>query len=99
MEPNTFKYASPRLQNNINLAKLFIEKGGSFNLLSKNMRNDKKIAISSIQINPKIYQHLNKKLKDDDEIFEIVVKLNKRVIGYASERLRAICSKLNDNSN
>ena len=96
MEPKTFKYASPRLQNNIKLAKLFIEKGGSFNLLSKIMRNKKSIAMLSVQMNPKNYQHLNKKLKDDDDIFAIVVKLDKRVIGFASERLRAIYSKIND---
>ena len=90
MQPNTYKYASSRLKNNIDLAKLFIEKGGSFNLLNKNVRNNKSVAMLSVQINPKNYQHLNKKLKDDDEIFEIVVELDKRMIGCASERLRAI---------
>ena len=89
-EPNTYKYASPKLKTNIDLAKLFIEKGGSFNLLNKKLRNNKSIALLIIQNNPKNYQHLNKELKDDDEIFELVVKLDKRVIGCASERLRAI---------
>ena len=99
MEPNTYKYASTNLKTNIDLAKIFIQKGGSFNLLSKIMRNNKSVAMLSVLNNPKNYQHLNKKLKEDDEIFEIVVKLDKRVIGCANERLRAIYTKINDISN
>ena len=96
-EPNTYKYASPNLKTNIDLAKLFIEKGGSFNLLNKSIRNNKSVAILSVQSNPKNYQHLSKELKNDDQIFETVVKLDKRVIGRASERLRKrYLSSIND---
>ena len=63
------------MKTNIDLAKIFIQKGGSFNLLSKIMRNNK-----SVPNNSKNYHHLNKKLKDDDEILEIVVKLDKKVL-------------------
>ena len=91
-EPNTYEYASPKLKNNIDLARLFIEKGGSFNLLNKNLRSNKSLAMLSLQNNPKHYNQLNKKLKDDDDIFALIVKLDKRMIGFASKRLRAIYS-------
>ena len=100
MEPKTCKYASSNLKTNIDLAKIFVEKGGSFNFLNRNLRNNKSIALLIIQNIPKNYQHLSKELKDDDEIFDIVVKLNKNVIGCASERLRKrYLSNINDLSN
>ena len=73
METNTYKYTSSNLKTNIDLAKFFIEKGGSFNLLNKKLRKNKSIAMLSVQIIPKNYQHLTKVLKDDDEIFKMLL--------------------------
>ena len=98
-EPNTYMYASSRLKNDIKLAEIFIKKGGTFNLLNKNHRNNKSIAKLAVEINPKIYNQLNKKLKDNDDIFKIVIKLDKRAFGFASERLRSIYNNINDDSN
>ena len=89
-EPNTYMYASSRLKNDIKLAEIFIKKGGTFNLLNKNHRNNKSI---------KIYNQLNKKLKDNDDIFKIVIKVDKRAFVFASERLRSIYNNINDISN
>ena len=52
MEPDTYKYASPNLKNDIELAKFFIQNGGTFDLLDKNMRDDKSVAFLSVQKNP-----------------------------------------------
>ena len=84
LEPGTYKHASSKLKTNIDLAKISIEKGGSIKLLNNKVRRNKSIALLLVQINPKNYQHLNNEMKD--EIFEIVVKLDKRVIGCASKR-------------
>ena len=98
-EPKTYKYASPKLKTNINLAKTLLLRRGSFNLLSRNIRNNKEIAILAVKFSHINYRHLTKNLKDDDEIFEIAVKLNKEAVNYASERLRAIYQSINDLSN
>ena len=68
MEPNTYKYATFKLRNNFDLAKFFLERGRSFNLLDKSVRNIRKIALTTVQINPKHYQNFKKQVKDDDEI-------------------------------
>ena len=37
MEPNTYKYASSKLRDNFELAKFFLERGGSFISLNKKL--------------------------------------------------------------
>ena len=47
-DPNTYQYATLKLKNgNVDLAMFFIERGGSFSLISKHLRNNKKSWIGS----------------------------------------------------
>ena len=60
----------------------------------------RKFALTAVQINPKNHQHFNKLMKDDDEIFEIAFKLNEKMVGCASEKLRRKhLSNINEVSN
>ena len=64
------------------------------------VRKVRKFALTAVQINPKIYQHFNKQMKDDDESFEIAFNLNEKMVGCASERLRRKhLSNINEVSN
>ena len=41
-DPNTYQYAPLNLKNkNVDLAIFFLERGGSFSLISKHLRNEK----------------------------------------------------------
>ena len=45
--PITYQYATLRLKQNVDLAILFLEQGGSFSLISKYLRKNKKICDNS----------------------------------------------------
>ena len=40
-DPNTYQYATFVLKENVNLAIFLLERGGSFSLISKHLRNKK----------------------------------------------------------
>ena len=44
----------------------------------------------AVEINPKNYKNLGKNLRDDDDIFNFFVNKDKKMWGYASERLTDI---------
>ena len=41
--PNTYQYATLRLKHNVNVAIYFLEQAGSFSLISKHLRNKKRL--------------------------------------------------------
>ena len=68
-DPNTYENATLRLKQNVGLAILFFERGGSFSLVSKHLRNNKQVAMIAVEKNPNSYQYVVKNSKDD-EIFK-----------------------------
>ena len=87
-DPNMFEYTTLDLKNkNINLAIFFLERGGSFSLISKHMRNNKQVGMVAVKINPGNFQYVGKNLKDD-EIFKLLFQQNKEILKYASERVK-----------
>ena len=88
-DPNTYQYASLHLKNkNVNLAIFFLELGGSYSLISKHLRNNTKVGMIAVKINPNNFQCLGKNLKDDDELFKLAFQQDNDLLKYASERLR-----------
>ena len=88
-DPNTYRYATLDLKNeSIDLAIFFLERGGSFSLVSKHLRNYKKVGMMAVKNNPKKFQYLGKNLKEDDEIFKLAFQQDKEILRYAGERLR-----------
>ena len=73
---------------NIDLAIFFLERGASFSLISKHLRNNKKVGMIAVKSNPNIFQYLGKNLKDDDELFNLAFQQSRELLRYASERLR-----------
>ena len=51
-DPDTFEYAILRLKQNVGLAIFFLERGGSYFLVSKHLRNKKKVAMIAVKRNP-----------------------------------------------
>ena len=48
-DPNTYQYATLHLTNkNVGLAISFLERGGSYSLVSKHLRNIKKVAMIAV---------------------------------------------------
>ena len=58
------------MKHNVDLAIFFIEQGGSFSLISKHPRKNKKVVMAAVEKNPNIFQY-SKNLKGDDEIFKL----------------------------
>ena len=87
-DPNTYEYATLRLNQNVGLAIFFLERGGSYSFVSRHLRNKKQVAMIAVEIIPNSYQYVGKNLKDDDEIFILSFQQDEEVLGYASERLR-----------
>ena len=88
-DPNTNTYATLDLKNkNIDLSIFFLERGGSFSLVSKHLRNSKQVGMVAVKINSNNFQYLGKNIKDDDEIFKLAFQQDKELLGYAIERLR-----------
>ena len=86
---NTYQYANLDLKNkNVDLAIFFLERVGSFSLISKHLRSNKKVGIIAVKVNPNSCQYLGKNLKDDDEIFKLAFQQDKELLRYANERLR-----------
>ena len=69
-DPNTYQYATLRLKQNGNLALVFLERGGSLCLISKHLRNNKKIGRIAVENNPNSFHYVGKKLRDDDDKFK-----------------------------
>ena len=71
-DPNTYEYATLHLKNkNVDLAIFFLERGGSFSLTSKHLRNKKQVGMVAVKNNPNSFQYLGKSLKDDDKLFKL----------------------------
>ena len=87
-DPNTYQHATLRLKNIVDLAIFFLEQGGSFSLISKHLRKNKKVVMMAVEKNPKSFQYIGKNLKDDDDIFKLAFQQDKEFFRYASERLR-----------
>ena len=78
------------MKHNVDLAIYFLEQDGSFSLISKHLRKNKKVVMVAVEKSPKSFQYIGKNLKDDDDIFKIAFQQNKGILRYASERLRKI---------
>ena len=86
--PNTYDYATLDLKNkNIDLAIFLSERGGSFSLIFKHLRNFKQVGMVTVKFNPNNFRYLGKNIKEDDEIFKLGLQQNKELLRYASERL------------
>ena len=55
----------------------FLERGGSYSLVSKHLRNNKQVAMIAVKKNPNSYQYVGKNLKDDDEMFKLALQQDK----------------------
>ena len=87
-DPNTYQNATLNLKQNVNFAIIFLERGGSFSLLSKHLRNYKKIGMIAVKNNPISFQCVGKKLKDDNDMFKLAFQQNEKILRYARERFR-----------
>ena len=77
------------MKHNVDLAIYFLEQGGSFSLISKHLRKNKKLVMVAVEKNPNSFQYVSKNIKDDD-IFKLAFQQDKELLRYASERLRKI---------
>ena len=89
-DPNTYQNAALHLKQNVNLAIIFLEQGGSLSLISKHLRNIEKVGMIAVKINPNSFQFIGKSLNDDDDTFKFAFNHNEKILRYASERLRKI---------
>ena len=90
-DPNTYQYATLSLKNkNVDLAIFHLKQGGSFSLISKHLRINKKVGLIAVKNIPNSFQYVGKNLKDDDELFKVAFQQNEKILRYASERLRKI---------
>ena len=89
-KPNTYQYATLRLKHNADLAIFFLEQGGSFSLISKHLRKNKKVVMLAVAKNPNSFQYIGRNLKDYDHIFKLAFQQNEEILRYASEKLRKI---------
>ena len=48
-DPNTYQYATLQLKQNVNLAIIFHERGGSYSLVSKHLRKIKQVAMIAVK--------------------------------------------------
>ena len=87
-DPNTYDYATLHLKKNVDLAKFFLERGGSLSPKSKHLRNIKNIGMIVVKIIPDNFQYVGKNIKDDDGIFKLAFQQDKKKLRYASERRR-----------
>ena len=72
---NTYQYVTLHLKNkNVDLALFFIERAGSFSLISKHLSNNKKLGLIAVKNNPKKFQYVGINLRNDDDIFELAVQ-------------------------
>ena len=63
-DPNTYQYATLPLKNkNVDLAIIFIGSGASFSLISKHLRNIKRIGIIAVKNKPNSYHYIGKNQK------------------------------------
>ena len=58
------------MKQNVDLAIFFLERGGSYSLVSKHLRNKKQVAKIAVKNNPDSFEYVGKNLKDDDDIFK-----------------------------
>ena len=72
---------------NVDFAMFFIERGGSFFLISKHLRNNKKFGMTAVSNNPNSYQYIGKNMKNDDDIFKLAFQQIDEILRYACERL------------
>ena len=86
--PNYHQYATLHLKNrNVDLAIFFLDRGSSFSLYYKHLRNNKKTGMIAVKKSNN-FQYVGKNLKDDDDIFKLAFQANEELLSYASERLR-----------
>ena len=86
--PNNYQYATLRLKQNVDIGIFFLEQSGSFSMISKHLRKNKKVVMVAVKNNPNNFQCVGKLLKDGDDIFKLAFKQDKEILRFASERLR-----------
>ena len=77
-DPYTNEYATLHFKQNVDLAIIFLEHGGSFSPISKHLHNNKEVGMIAVKNNPNSFQHVGKSLKDDDDIFKLAFQQNKK---------------------
>ena len=75
------------MKQNVDLAIFFLEQGGSFSLISKQLHKNKKNCDGRSWKKPNRFQYVGKFLKNDDEIFKLAFQQDREILRYASERL------------
>ena len=86
---NTYQYATLDLKNKyVDLVIFFLERGGSFSLISKHLHNNEKVGMIAVKIKPENFKNFGKFLRDDVEIFKLAFQQDKELLRFASERLR-----------
>ena len=86
--PNTYQHATLRLKHNFDLVIFFVEQGGSFSLISKHLRKNKKVVMVAVEKNLNSFQYIGRNSKDDDDIFKLAFQRIEEILRYASERLK-----------
>ena len=87
-DPNTYQYATLDLKNkSIVFAMFFLERGGSFSLISKRLRINKKVGMITLKNNSNNFQYVGKNLKGD-EILKKAFQQDKETLKYSNDRLR-----------
>ena len=76
------------MKHNVDLTIFFLEKGGSFSLILKHLRKNKKVVMVAVEKNPNSFRNIGKNLKDDVDIFKLACPQNEEILRYASENLR-----------
>ena len=67
--PYAYKYLSPELQNDKEIASLVVVPyPGFFQHLPKTLQNDKELALAAVKHNPEAYECLSPKLQRDEEV-------------------------------
>ena len=74
------------MKHNADLAIFFLAKGGSFSLLSKHLRKNKKAVMIAVEKNPIFFQYIGRNSKNDDDIFLLAFQQNEEILRYVSER-------------
>ena len=82
---NTYQNATSRLTQDVDLATFFLEQGGSFHLISKHLRKNKKVVMAAVENNPNKFQYVGKNLKDDDDMIKLAFHKIKK---YLDSKLR-----------
>ena len=72
-----YQYAIMLLKSSIEFTLSFLRQGGSFSLIGSYLRDERKIALNAVEVNPKSFQCLSRYLRHDANLFELAIEIKK----------------------